>query len=210
MQNSYYWSDDWSEDFYIDLARAGFISTTYDAKDAILLLPELQVDYAILDFKDLHITKKVKKLLSENSYIFSINSRFDEVLEKISVQHKYNWMKDKYIQLLKNLYKNSEQKRDFKLISVEVISKYSDELISGEVGYIIGKTYTSLSGFSSKEKEYSNYGKLQLVLLSKYLEDKNFEFWNLGHPHMEYKQRLGCKTYSRSGFLKRWELAVKC
>ena len=41
-----------------------------------------------------------------------------------------------------------------------------------------------------------------------YLENNNFEFWNLGHSHMEYKQRLGCKTYSRSDFLKRWDKAV--
>ena len=49
MNDSYYWSDDWSEEFYIELAKAGFISTTYDTKDRLILLPELQSDYAILD-----------------------------------------------------------------------------------------------------------------------------------------------------------------
>ena len=39
-------------------------------------------------------------------------------------------------------------------------------------------------------------------------ENNNFEFWNLGHPHMEYKQRLGCKTYTKSEFLKRWNRAT--
>jgi hypothetical protein len=33
MENSYYWSDDWSEEFYVKLAKAGFISTTHDTKD---------------------------------------------------------------------------------------------------------------------------------------------------------------------------------
>ena len=74
-----------------------------------------------------------------------------------------------------------------------------------EVGYIIAKTYTSLSGFSSKDKKYNNYGTLQLVELSKYLEKNNFAFWNLGHPHMEYKKNLGAKVYSRKEFLKRWD-----
>ncbi|SMP88969.1 Leucyl/phenylalanyl-tRNA protein transferase [Epsilonproteobacteria bacterium SCGC AD-308-P11] len=196
-------------EFYIELARAGFISTTYDTEDGLILLPELQYNYAILDFKNLHISKKVKKLMDESSYNFCINSRFNEVLEKFSSQHKYNWLKEDYVELLKNLHVKSDEKSNFKIISVELVCKKSDELIAGEVGYIIGKTYTSLSGFSSREKKYANYGTLQLVLLSKYLENNGFEFWNLGHPHMEYKQRLGCVKHSRIEFLKRWDKAVQ-
>ncbi|SMP87837.1 Leucyl/phenylalanyl-tRNA protein transferase [Epsilonproteobacteria bacterium SCGC AD-311-C15] len=196
-------------EFYIELARAGFISTTYDTEDGLILLPELQYNYAILDFKNLHISKKVKKLMDENSYEFSINSRFNEVLEKFSSQHKYNWLKEDYVELLKNLHVSSDEKRGFKIISIELVCKTSNELIAGEVGYIIEKTYTSLSGFSSREKKYANYGTLQLVLLSKYLENNGFEFWNLGHPHMEYKQRLGCVKHSRIEFLKRWDKAVQ-
>jgi Leu/Phe-tRNA-protein transferase len=207
--NSYYWSDDWSKEFYIDLARAGFISTTYDTKEGLILLPELQYNYAILDFENLHISKKVKKLMIENSYKFCINSRFNEVLERLCDQHKYNWLKEEYAELLKNLHISNDEKRDFKIISFELVCQNSNELIAGEVGYIIGKTYTSLSGFSSREKKYANYGTLQLVLLAKYLENNNFEFWNLGHPHMEYKHKLGCVTYSRDKFLKRWAKAVE-
>ena len=208
MKNSYYWSDDWSEEFYIELAKAGFISTTYDTKGGLVLLPELQYDYAILDFKDLHISKKVKKLISEENYDFSINSKFDEVLSKISTQHKYNWLKDEYLHLLQSLHSHKREKKEFEIISVEIILKDSKELVAGEVGYIIGQTYTSLSGFSSKEKKYNNYGNLQLVLLAKYLEKNGFYFWNLGHPHMEYKKRLGCKIYKRDEFLLRWDEAI--
>ncbi|WP_373036090.1 hypothetical protein [Sulfurimonas sp.] len=204
MDNSYYWSDDWSSDFYIELADAGFISTSYDTKGGLVLLPELQYDYALLDFKDLHISKKVKKLINDDSYTFSINNRFYEVVEKISNQHKYNWLKEEYLELLKELHVNDNEKRNFKIISVEIIYKDSNELIAGEVGYVIGTTYTSLSGFSSKEKKYNNYGTLQLVLLAKYLENRGFSFWNLGHSHMEYKKKLGCKVYERNEFLKRW------
>ncbi len=209
MDNSYYWSDDWSEEFYIALAKAGFVSTSHESKEGLLLLPELQFDYAVLDFKDLHISKKVKKLIRKNSCLFCINSKFNEVIQKISIYHKYNWLKEEYVTLLKNLYKNSTQYDNFKIISVELISKESDELVAGEIGYIIGKTYTSLSGFSSREKKYANYGTLQLVLLAKYLQENNFAFWNLGHSHMQYKQKLGCKTYSRNKFLSRWTQAIK-
>jgi Leu/Phe-tRNA-protein transferase len=204
----YYWSDNWSESFYIELAKAGFISVTHETPDTLLLLPELQHEYALLDFKDLHISKKVKKLLQKTSYEFCINSQFKQVIENLSLQHKNNWLKKEYTELVTSLYLKNHTRDDFKMLSVELVCKESGSLIVGEVGYIIGKTYTSLSGFSSKEKQYANYGTLQLVLLSKYLEGEGFLFWNLGHPHMEYKKRLGCKVYTRSAFLKRWEDAI--
>lgn len=209
MKNSYYWSNNWSEAFYIKLAKAGFICTTHDAKDTLILLPELQYDYALLDFKDLHVSRKVQKLLKNNDYKLCFSTQFEQVLENFSLQHKYNWLKNEYAQLLKNLHRNYDYKNNFKVISVELISKKSGELIAGEVGYIIGKTYTSLSGFSSKNKIHTNCGTLQLVLLAKYLEENNFEFWNFGHPHMTYKQKLGCKIYTRNDFLSRWTTATK-
>lgn len=208
MTNDYYWSDDWSEEFYIALAKAGFISTTHDSIDGLVLLPELQYEYAILDFKDLHVGKKIKKLLKTDDYEFCIDAGFDEVLTKLSEQHKYNWLKEDYVKVLQSIH--IKPSKNFKLISVELICKKTTKLIAGEVGYIIGKTYTSLSGFSSREKEYANYGTLQLVLLSQYLEKNSFDFWNLGHPQMEYKKRLGCKIYSRDDFLQRWDKSTLC
>ena len=209
MTNSYYWSDDWSEEFYIELSKAGFISTTHETKDGLVLLPELQNDYAILDFENLHISQKVKKLMSEKNYKFSVNSRFNEVIEKFSTHHKYNWLKGEYAELIKSLFMNNDTREGFKIVSFELIDKESNELIAGEIGYIIARTYTSLSGFSSREKKYDSFGTLQLVLLAKHLQNSGFEFWNLGHPHMEYKKRLGCQTYSRGDFLKRWNKAIQ-
>ena len=63
LTNNYYWSDDWSVEFYKQLAYEGFITTTFDTPEGLVLLPELQYEYAILDFKNLHISKKVKKLI---------------------------------------------------------------------------------------------------------------------------------------------------
>jgi len=62
-----------------------------------------------------------------------------------------------------------------------------------------------LSGFCSKEKRYSGFGTLQLVLLAKHLEKKDFAFWNLGHPFMEYKKHLGATVLEREEFLALWE-----
>lgn len=209
LSNEYYWSDDWSPEFYISLAKKGFISVSQDTKEGLILLPELQLHYGILDFKNLHISKKVQKLLKKDDVTLSFNVRFDEIVNKLNQQHKYNWLQGKYAHLMEKLYKDKKLYNNFEIISVALISNYTQELIAGEIGYKIGKTYTSLSGFSSKEKNYNNYGKLQLVLLAKYLQNNGFSFWNLGHPHMEYKQNLGSISYSRAEFLQRWNEAIK-
>jgi len=209
MTNDYYWSRDWSVAFYVALAKKGFISTTHDSKEGLLLLPEMQFHYGILDFKNLHISKKVTKLIKKNDATLYFNTQFNEVIEQLNLQHKNNWLKNEYAELLQKIYKEQNKIKNFKIISVELISKTNQELIAGEIGYVIGSTYTSLSGFSLKEKKYNNYGKLQLVLLAKHLENSGFSFWNLGHPHMEYKQKLGSITHTREEFLKRWEEATQ-
>ena len=57
-------------------------------------------------------------------------------------------------------------------------------------------------------KKYNNYGKLQLIELSKHLEKKGYDFWNLGHPYMDYKFQIGAKKYSRNDFLNRWHESI--
>lgn len=206
--SNYYWSDDWSEEFYIKLAYSGFIATSLEVKDDLVLLPELQFDYALLDFKDLHVPKKVQKLLNSNRYIFSQNTHFDEVLDHIDKLHKHNWLKGKYRDLLRSLFNKNNQRDDFKVFSYEVLCPDTKKIVAGEVGYKTGNIYTSLSGFTLREKEYNNFGTLQLVLLAKHLKQDGYSFWNLGHPHMEYKKKLGAKIYSREKFLERFLQAI--
>lgn len=203
-KSNYYLSDDFSKDFYIKLAFYGFITTSISFENKFYLLPEIQFEYAILDFENLHISKKIKKLLNQNNFEFSINKDFNLVLENLEKYHKTNWLQNKYKELILSLIDYVHPTIDFEIMSVELYDKDTKELIAGEIGYKINSTYTSLTGFSSKEKKYNNWGKLQLVLLAIYLEKKNFSFWNLGHPYMQYKFDLGAMSYSRKEFLKRW------
>ena len=204
--NNYYWSDVWKPELYIKLAQLGFISTSYETKEGLVMLPELQVEYSILDFENLHVSQKVKNLLKKKSYELSFNTHFKTIIEKIAKQHIHNWFKDEYVELMQKLYAKSWD--NFKLVSVALLTKETNSLVAGEIGYVIGKTYTSLTGFSSREKLYNNCGTLQLVELAHYLEANDFSFWSLGHPHMEYKKKLGAKTYSREEFLQRFQDAV--
>ncbi len=206
--SNFYISDDLSKDFYINQALCGFIATSIFIENQFYLLPEMQFEYAILDFKNLHISKKIKKILKKNDFIFTINKDLDEVVRKIQLQHKTNWLTSEYHNILKELKDYKHPNIDFEIMSVEVWDKTFNTLVAGEIGYKISSTYTSLTGFCLKDKEYNNYGKLQLVLLANYLKSNNYSFWNLGHPYMQYKFDLGAISFARKDFLKRWIPAV--
>lgn len=203
-KSNFYISDDLSKDFYINQALCGFISTSITLEKEFYLVPEMQFEYAILDFENLHISKKVQKLLNKNEFEFSTNTNLNLVLENIEKFHKNNWLNSKYKELILSLEGYVHPTIDFKIFSIELYDKNTKELISGEIGYKINSTYTSLTGFSSNNKKYNNWGKVQLVLLAQYLEKNNFSFWNLGHPYMQYKFDLGAVSHSRKEFLKRW------
>lgn len=204
MNNNYYWSDDFSEEFYIQQAYDGFISTAFKQDETSILLPEIQFEYAVLHFDNIHISKKVKKILEKDHYIFKINHDLIKTAELISSSHKDSWLCDNYIKILQNLQNYNHGSIDFNILSVEVLDKYTNEIAAAEIGYRIGATYTSLSGFSRREKKYNNYGKLQMTLLSEYLKNNGYAFWNMGHASMQYKIDMGAAIYDRCDFLKIW------
>ncbi|NPA50165.1 MAG: hypothetical protein GXO02_00870 [Epsilonproteobacteria bacterium] len=207
LEHDYYWSDDFSAEFYIAQAKAGFIAATETFGKNEILLPELQRSYAILDFDNLHIERNVKRLIKSRDLKIEISVDLKDAFLGINNYHKNSWLTYKYLDTLNRV--NAKGKKYFRVISVLIRDEESKVPIAGEIGYIIKKTYTSLSGFSSKEKYFRNYGKAQMVLLANYLKDRGFEFWNLGHPYMEYKFALGAKRVDRITFLQRWLKAMK-
>jgi len=204
MKENYYWSDDLSCEFYIEAAKKGFITTSMYHKEEFVLLPEIQFDYAVLHFDDIKVPRKVKKLIKENNYILDISQNLEKVLDKINAYHPNSWLTQEYTNILNNIKINSSLYENFNLFSIELYEKNDKKLISGEIGYQIGSIYTSLSGFTTKNKKYNNWGKLQLVLLNDYLKSNNYKMWNLGHPQLQYKTDLGAKIYNRKEFLELW------
>ncbi len=201
----FYWSDNWSPGFYSRLAYEGLISTSYRTDDGtVVLLPEMQREYAVLDWENLHVSGHVRKLMANpGNYTLKINHDLSRLLRCIHQYHRDSWLEEPYIRLLETLYLEKE-KSCCRIISAELYDQ-QNQLAAGEVGYRIGNIYTSLSGFVKREKPYDNWGTLQMVLLGRYLESEGYSFWNLGHPYMEYKIRLGGKILSRKDFLEKWK-----
>lgn len=201
----YYWCDDFSPDTYIAFAKAGFISVSHRVNGDLVLLPEMQEEYALLDFSDLHISHNVAKFIRKRGYRLEFNTQIENVITSIQNTYEDCWMIGEYAQLMIHLSQNNYE--DFRLFSTELFDEENGKLIAGEIGYITRNVYTSLTGFHNPDKRYENWGSLQLVLLGNHLENEGIRFWNLGHPQMEYKIDLGAKVVSRADFLEKWELS---
>lgn len=214
-EQNYYWSDDWSADFYTEAAWTGFITTSTEVENRVLLLPEIQKAYAVLDWENLVIESRVRNIItsgafSKNRYFLKINTNLDPVLKKIDKYHERNWLRGRYSELLKEIASTEKNERGFKLFGMELWDGEADVLVAGEIGYTIGAVYTSLSGFCDKNnREYNGFGIFQMVFLAMLLKKRAYAFWNLGHPYMPYKFELGAKIFGRHDFLKRWFAARK-
>ena len=178
----------------------------------LLLLPEIQSAYALLDWENLHASKSMRRWMRSEDYQrheFRLEVGYDllEIADRIRQAHPDNWLKGNYLSLLKEL--RGKRWDGFELMPVALLTG-SGQLVAGEIGYRTGSIYTSLSGFFDREeKQFNHAGKLQLHLLAGYLERSGFSFWNLGHPYMPYKTELGAKITPRAEFLERWREAVE-
>ncbi|CAE8624984.1 unnamed protein product, partial [Polarella glacialis] len=99
---------------------------------------------------------------------------------------------------------------NFRLHTIELYDSSLDSveaapsMVAGEIGYSVGRVYTSLSGFSLRDAD--GVGWIQLACLGKWLEHHGYAFWSLGHcysPQMEYKRQLGHRIFTRAEFLER-------
>lgn len=210
LEQTFYWSDSWEPTFYVALARAGFISIShFHPEHGHLLFPELQKSYAVLDWERLHISRHLRKImrsgrLESEGIELRIAESCERVVERILDYHgPQTWLCEPYRALLSNL--ESSKDGAFALRGIELWSRDREEIVAGELGYTIGRSYTSLSGFCNRdEARWRHFGTLQMVLLAEQLRDSGYAFWNLGHPRMPYKRALGARVLQRKTFLKRW------
>jgi Leu/Phe-tRNA-protein transferase len=205
-----YWSQDWSPEFYLLQAKAGFIATSFfHPQLGSVLLPEIQTNYAVLDWKNRHCERSMKRWqrsarFRDQNYRLEHQHDFEAILKGIQDTHgKGNWLRGPYVELLR-LLRQHKADPDFRLTTTGLLAR-DGELVAGEIGYEISRTYTSLTGFCRRDHPDDRHvGKLQLHWLAESLEARGFAFWNLGHPHMAYKEQLGARILPRKEFLARW------
>ncbi len=220
MEQVWYWSSLWDGQFYIDLARAGFITICTDHPEAgCILLPQLHSECAVLDWGDRHQSKSLSSFirggaLERMGARLKISRNIDTALDCLSdAWQDHSWLYPPYRELMRSLsfspddanFPITKINRHFTPIAVELWAEGCDRPIAGELGYIIGGIYTSLTGFMHPDRQrWKNLGKVQLHALALLLEGTGFAFWHLGQSQMQYKIDLGARVTSRPEFLERW------
>jgi Leu/Phe-tRNA-protein transferase len=209
VDRTLYWTPEWDASFYVELARAGFIATAYPHPEiGAILLPELQAEYAVLDWGNLVLSRNLRRLLrsgrlEDDGIELRIAESCDRVAERIVAYHTpKTWLLSAYRDLLKELPTGARP--DFAIHGIELWSKKENQLIAGELGYSVGRSYTSLTGFCTRtDPRWRNFGTLQIVLLARELEERGYDYWNLGHPQLTYKLTLGARKVPRARVLER-------
>ncbi len=211
---THFWSDSWDPRLYVSLARAGFISIASDEADlGVVLLPELEKTFAVLDWRNLHLSRNLRWLiasgrLAEEQVELRVAPDCSQVLERLVDYHRpRTWLLPPYCELVRELERSAYP--HFAIHGIELWSNKAGRLIAGELGYTIGRSYTSLSGFCVRgEERWKHFGTLQMVLLAERLRNLGYVFWNMGYPWMDYKIALGARLVPRLEFLERW-IAVR-
>lgn len=180
-------------------AMAGFMPMAARVQTAAgplpVLIPKLHRERCLLDPRLTHITRTARRQSSR--YGFSMNAVFREVLHGCLEAHGDDWLLPELVDAFYQLHEERTSRRAA-FLSVEIWSGDgpSRALVAGEIGYLVGSSYASLSGFS----RVSGAGTVQLIALGALLAAKGIQIWDLGMP-MDYKMSLGGRELSRRDFL---------
>jgi len=194
------------------LTYHGFLPMSILTHLGPILTPKLHVERCVLSFDDLHISRKVKKKCK--LFEMTTDQCFRRVIEECNRQHgSISWLCQPLVESFAAIFEASQQEavrgmgrsggdRQETACRMHSIELWEDsELVAGEVGYSVGRCYTSLSGFSRVDSS----GVVQMVAAAKFLQRAGFKFWDLGMA-LEYKLALGAKEWPRQVFLE--ELAA--
>ncbi len=153
---------------------------------------------AILEFKDLHIPRRLARVQRQMPFNFTIDQSFEEVIVSCAkVERKGEtgtWITSRMIGAYCELHKTGHAH------SVEAWE--GNALVGGLYGVDAGGAFSGESMFSYR----SNASKLALLYLIDHLQKKGLDWIDIQMmtPHMK---ALGAKSIDRSEFLRRLLLA---
>ncbi|TFG84375.1 MAG: hypothetical protein E4H20_03340 [Spirochaetales bacterium] len=178
-----------------EAALAGFMpmSARFDegAESITLFTPKLHRVRCLIDPSDVRPTKTV--LRTAKRYALGLNLDFPAVLAGCFAKHGDGWLTPELRACFLELARSSAA-RAVHWTSAEL---YQDgRLVAGEIGYVIGSAWASLSGYTT----VSGAGTVQLYALAALLAKTGLRVWDLGMP-IDYKLRLGARILERKHYL---------
>jgi Leu/Phe-tRNA-protein transferase len=159
------------------------------------LTPKLHRERCLLDPLETHVPRTVRR--ESRRYGLSLNRAFREVILSCVEVHGDGWLLPELVGVFQELHDNRAT-RQVAFISVELWSGTDADatLVAGEIGYVTGSSYASLTGFS----RVPGAGSVQLSTLGAVLAGAGIKVWDLG-MEMDYKRALGGRRFPRARFL---------
>jgi hypothetical protein len=124
----------------------------------------------------LHVRKSVRG--RAKNFRMTINTAFDQVVKGIQAQHGTNcWLYPPLVEAYSNMLPSETGESQYRasIVSIELWDIKTNSLAAGELGYIVGSSYTSLTGFY--EDKYPSSGSVQLIALGSWLHLSGFSIW---------------------------------
>ena len=175
-----------------------------------ILMPKLHLVRSALFFPDLHIKKSIHPLLSK--YELRVDTDFDLIVDKCLAQHGEDWLTPPLVEIIKSMRRNSVASQNEPQSAALNIAHnagvtrarpfsfgvYRDgELKAGEFGILMGRVYTSYSGYFDEK----NAGTVQMILMTQWMEKSDFDFLDFGMP-LDYKTDLGAQDIQPRRFVE--------
>ena len=149
---------------------------------------------AILEFKDLHVPRRLERVLRQTSFNFTIDTAFSEVINRCATIRRNGesgtWITSEMIKTYVAFHKEGHAH------SVEVWD--DNELVGGLYGVSACGTFAGESMFTRRP----NASKLALLFLIDHLKKQGLDWIDIQQltPHME---ALGAKEIPRDEYLEK-------
>lgn len=166
---------------------------------------KLHINRCVLRFEQLHVSKSTRR--QAKRFTFSTNTAYELVVAGCIKQHGRDWLMQPLVAAFCDMFR--QQRRDDELrgdaaesqqsklgfkVRLHSIEVWQDgKLVAGELGFSVGKVYTSQTGFYT----VSGSGAVQLYALGRLLQQRGCALWDFGMA-MEYKLELGATTIPRA------------
>jgi len=209
-------AESFDPEFISRLMEAGFLVMSINLSEEYpyyIVLPKLHLTRSVLFFDKLHEKRSIKRFLNNNlrNYQLKADSDFDLIIGKCVEKHGADWLTPPLVDCIKKIRGESDGHNDshlFHKFSTSADKKnhvyptsfalYREgKFAAGEFGVICGNVYTSYSGFYEED----NAGTIQIILLTRYLQENGFAFFDMGMP-LDYKSDLGAVNISPNEFVR--------
>lgn len=207
------WSLDFQAEFVVRLLSHGFLpicsrlATGPPPDDGgapphiFVLLPKLHRQRCLLRcLNTLKVDRGARK--KSRRYRLTADTAFHDVVQGCIEQHGESWlwppMRDTLASIFQSQHGGRSAESQAGAAQLHSIELWADDgqLAAGELGYMCGTMYTSLTGFYRQ----GGAGTVQVLALAGLLISSGCPCWDLGMV-MEYKARIGGEVVGRPDFV---------